>query len=66
MSFIIIPAKKGFQAAAVTLTDLPKDEEVNEESDAPLEKAMEEIDVNGDKETTTDATDGGWGSDGGW
>ncbi|KAF6230560.1 hypothetical protein HO173_011097 [Letharia columbiana] len=76
VSFIIIPAKKGFQAAAVTIADPPKEEETTQENEAPwgtaaednetpLETAMEEMHVSEANETTADATRGDWGS-GGW
>ena len=35
VSFIIIPAKKGFQAAAVTKVDPPKEEEAEQQIEAP-------------------------------
>lgn len=41
---------------------MPENEEAKEGNDGPLEKAMKEMDVNGDKETTIDATNGDWGS----
>ena len=68
VSFIIIPARKGFQAAAVTITDAPKDkdgEADNEENEAPLEQAMEEMRVNEDNEDATETAGADWGS-GGW
>ena len=73
VSFIIIPARKGFQAAAVTITDVSKDGEADKEDEAPLEQAMEEMHVGEAEENTTDTTaaaDWGsgaadWGS-GGW
>lgn len=69
VSFIIIPAKKGFQAAAVTIADPPKEEETAQENEAPwgtaaednetpLETAMEEMHVSEASETTADATRG--------
>lgn len=65
VSFIVIPARKGFQAAAVTIADPAKKEEAlqeNEETfhdnETPLETAMEEMHVGQVNETTTDATNG--------
>ncbi|KAL9071982.1 MAG: hypothetical protein Q9161_003914 [Pseudevernia consocians] len=62
VSFIIIPARKGFQAAAVTIADPPKEEEADPENGRLLEKVMEEMNVGEANETTTDATNGDWGS----
>ena len=52
VSFIIIPAKKGFQAAAVTVEDPPKPEP------KPLETSMANLNV----DDTATAEDG-WGDD---
>ena len=65
VSFIIIPARKGFQAAAVTITDAPKDGEADKENEAPLEQAMEEMNVNEANGDTTGTAGADWGS-GGW
>ena len=65
VSFIIIPARKGFQAAAVTITDALKDGEADKENEAPLEQAMEEMNVNEANGDTTDTPGADWGS-GGW
>lgn len=65
VSFIIVPARKGFQAAAVTIADPPKEEEGDKENETPLEKAIEEMHVTEASETTMDAPIGDWGS-GGW
>ena len=70
VSFIIVPARKGFQAANVTITDPPKQEDEAAENEAPLEEAMEEMNVNGANGTTNGnttadtATDGDWGGSG--
>ncbi|KAL9132630.1 MAG: hypothetical protein Q9175_006194 [Cornicularia normoerica] len=68
VSFIIIPARKGFQAVAVTIADPPKEEGADKENEVPLETAMEQMHVTEANETTTDATNGDWGSwgSGGW
>ena len=60
VSFIVIPAKKGFQAAAVTIADPPQKEDAGLVNDPPLENAMEEMHVTDLNENT--ATDGGWGN----
>ena len=68
VSFIIIPARKGFQAAAVTITDAPKDKDGEADdmaNEAPLEQAMEEMQVTEAEENATEAAGADWGS-GGW
>ena len=64
VSFIIIPAKKGFQAAAVTIADPPKVEEANKENEKPLETAMEDLNVAEANEATTEAPSQDWGNEG--
>ena len=73
VSFIIIPARKGFQAAAVTIVDPPKEEHADTGNEAPLNSAMEDMHVSETNGTTNgtaneaagDAVGGEWGS-GGW
>ena len=45
VSFIIIPARKGFQAAAIAITGAARNGEADKEDEAPLEQAMEEMHV---------------------
>ena len=65
VSFIIIPARKGFQAAAVTIIDSPKEKEADPDNEAPLERALDEMHVSETTEVAAGATGGDWGN-GGW
>ena len=56
VSFIIIPARKGFQAAAVTIADPPKKEEVIPD-EAPLETAIDKAHVSKANETFGSASE---------
>lgn len=68
VSFIVIPAKKGIQAAAVTIADPPIEEKENEK---PLEKAFADIGFGNDDGFGSDdkagesnaAADEGWPDD---
>lgn len=62
VSFIIVPAKKGFQAADVTIADPPKKEEAEPENEAPS-VAMEGMHLGETNAPTSDTTFGGWGND---
>ena len=66
MSFIIIPARKGFQAASVTIADPPKEEPVSTQettgfgTDSAWGESVEENKAPADK-TAADSADGAWG-----
>ena len=62
--FIIIPARKGFQAAAVTIIETPEEKKVDPDSEAPLERALDEMHVTDTNETATDTNGGDWGNSG--
>ena len=62
VSFIMVPAKKGFQAADVTIADPPKKEEAEPENGAPS-AAMEGVHLGETNAPTSDTTFGGWGND---
>ena len=55
VSFIIVPAKKGLQAAAVTIADPPAIEEKKEEP--ALETSFENFNVENDENVPPAATD---------
>ena len=58
VSFIIVPAKKGLQAAAVTIADPPAIEEAIEEKEEPaLETSFENLNVGNDENVPPAATD---------
>lgn len=53
VSFIVIPAKKGVQAADVTIADPPKPE------DEPIEEAIGGLNVVGEEEAVEEAVGSG-------
>lgn len=57
VSFIIVPAKKGVQAAAVTIADPPTIEEKKEEPEPALETAVENLNVGNDENVPPPAAD---------
>ena len=64
VSFIIIPARKGFQAAAVTIIDPREEKKVDPDNEAPLERALGEMHDTNTNETATDTNGGDWGNSG--
>ena len=57
VSFIVVPAKKGLQAAAVTIADPPAVEEKKEEPEPPLETTFENLNVRNDENVPPPAAD---------
>lgn len=56
VSFIVVPAKKGLQAAAVTIADPPKDEKENDKENEPaLEKSFGDMGFGGEANEFGDA-----------
>ena len=59
VSFIVLPAKKGVQAAAVTVANPPSD---NKETTSKLEDSFAEIGISGDGDKATDDANDRWGT----